>query len=228
VVAALTESDVAVWAAVVVGVSAVLSGAIASIVSAWATRRTLRANAELARAEFLRERQADTYVRLGDQIARVRAWANIAVDEAKGLPPRFAPKPGVTDDDWYATRGRLAVFGTLLDRVQFDEMVEAALVLQALVVRQSRGAPAAPEEVDVACRDVHNMAARLAIVLASELGPYGDELRLLSYRRWQFWKKKGADRRLKATQQILQSKGQQREYGKQSEPTSEDLGGVAQ
>ena len=153
--AALTENDVAVWAAVVVGISAVLSGAIASLVSAWATRRTLRANAELARAEFLRERQADTYVRLGDQIARVRAWANIAVDEAKGLPPRFAPKPGVTDDDWYATRGRLAVFGTLLDRVQFDEMIEAVHALQALVVREIQGAPAPPEEVDVAYQDVH-------------------------------------------------------------------------
>jgi len=141
---------------------------------------------------------------VADHVARVRAWANIAVDEAKGEPPRFSPKPELSaGDEWYQMSARLRVFGSLIARVQFDHMHSASSTLLLLVRRYENGNPATPEEVDAAFQLVHLMASRLTIVLTAELGPLSDELKDSPKHRWQIREKKNQQKKFEARNRLM-------------------------
>ena len=207
--ASITGGDLAIWTAAIAGGSAVIAGLVGTLGGLWASARTLRANGQLARESFLREKQADAYVMVANHLARVRAWANIAIDEAKGNSPRFSPKPEFwIGDEWFEMSAQLRVFGSLMARVQFDEMHGSAMSLQNLVRRYSAGNPGEPSEVDASYQLVNEMVARLIIVLTAELGPLGDELKSGPRHWWQFKKKKLQRRRLEASVLMTRSRAE--------------------
>jgi hypothetical protein len=202
--ASINGGDLAIWTAVIAGGSAVIAGIVATVGGAWATSRTLRANSRLARDQFLREKQAEAYVMVANHVARVRAWANIAVDEAKGNPPRFLAKPELwTGDEWYQMSAQLRVFGSFIARVQFDQMHNASSALHLFVKRYENGNPATPEEVDAAFQLVHLMASRLTIVFTAELGPLNDELKDSPKRWWQVREKRTQQRKSEARNRLI-------------------------
>jgi len=184
--------------------SALTAGIVATVGGAWATSRTLRANSRLARDQFLREKQAEAYVMVANHVARVRAWANIAVDEAKGRPPRFSEKPELwTGDEWYQMSAQLRVFGSLIARFQFDQLHNASSSLHLLVVRYVNGDPANLEEIDASFQLTQLMATRLIIALTAELGPLNDELKNSPKHWWQFREKKTQRGRQEARNRLM-------------------------
>jgi len=200
----ITEGNLAIWTAAIAGGSAVLAGIVGTFGGALATSRTLRANSQLAREEFLREKQAEAYLMVANHMARVRAWANTAIDEAKGNPIRYSPKPEFwTGDEWYKMAAQLRVFGSLFARVQFDEMHRASTSLQSLVRRYEIGNPASSDEVDKLYAEINEAATRLTVVISAELGPLNDELRDSSFHWWQFRKKSIVQKRVEATQNLV-------------------------
>jgi hypothetical protein len=200
----ITGGDLAIWTAAIAGGSAVIAGLVGTFGGAWATSRTLSANSQLAREQFLREKQTEAYLLVANHMARVRAWANIAIDEAKGNPVRYSPKPEFwTGDEWFKMAAHLRVFGSLFARAQFDEMHHASTSLQSLVRRYEMGNPASSDEVDELFAKVNEAATRLTVVLSAELGPLNDELRNSSNHWWQFRKKKIVQRRVEAAQSIV-------------------------
>jgi hypothetical protein len=141
---------------------------------------------------------------VANHIARVRAWTNIAIDEAKGITPRFSPKPEfLNGDEWYQMSAQLRVFGSLLARVHFDQMHEASSSLNQMVLRSEAHDAAAPEDVDAAYELVNLLASRLTVLLAAEIGPLNDELMNASTHWWQFRKRSRLQRQLDGRRRLI-------------------------
>jgi hypothetical protein len=98
---------------------------------------------------------------------------------------------------------QLRVFGSLIARVQFDQMHSASSSLHLLVVRYVNGDPATPEEVDAAFQLTQLMATRLIIALTAELGPLIDELMNSPKHWWQLREKKTQWRRQEARNRLM-------------------------
>jgi hypothetical protein len=102
--------------------SSLLTGSLAVIIT-----RSQNSSAEnIARQNFMSERQADAYVVLCDEVSRVAAWANIAIEQAQGRQSTLKPVEALTGDRWFDMQGRLRVFGSRMARDEFDMMMGAA------------------------------------------------------------------------------------------------------
>lgn len=212
VISTLTGSDLAVWTALIAGGCAVLAGMIGTIGGTWATTRTLRSNSVLAREQFLRDRQAGAYLLAANHMVRVRAWADIAVDEAKGNPPRFSPKPEIwAGDEWFEMSAQLRVFGSLHARVCFDNMHAASFLLYRQVQSYAEGNPPSHEDVDAAYTSVHECAGQLGVVMTAELGPLNDQLNSAPRHRWQIRKLKRQAALLDAQRKLIEPQNRSRD-----------------
>jgi hypothetical protein len=154
------------------------------------------------------ERQADTYVVLCDEVSRIEAWANMAIEHAQGRQSSLKPVEALTGDRWFDMQGRLRVFGSRMARDEFDMMMAAAGRLQYLQITALEGQPGKTEDVLAVFQELHTHGARVRTIVSAEVGPLRD---LLVKRWWQFRKRYHAGRILAAQEQYAAQHGSQTE-----------------
>jgi|SRR5579859_1779821 len=161
--------------------AAFLSSLLTGILTTSIARSRVLSNERMARRDFLNERQADTYVILCDQVTRIEAWANIAVDRAQGKESSLGAAELLTGDRWFDLQGRLRVFGSRPARDEFDMTMTAALKLHVLEEKAAHGQAATNEQAMALRQEIGVHAARVRTCVSAEVGPLWD---VLSHGAW--------------------------------------------
>src|SRR5262249_10850428 len=138
-----------------------------------------------------------TYVVLCDEVSRVEAWANIAIEHAQGRQPNLDPVEALTGDRWFDMQGRLRVFGSRIVRDEFDMMMFAAHQLQILQSAALQGQLSESSQALAARQELSTHAARVRTIVSAEIGPLRDVL----VKHWWHFRKRYRARRALAAQE---------------------------
>jgi hypothetical protein len=172
-------------AGIIGAASAVLSSLMTGLLLINSTRLQIHSAAQVTRQTFISEEQAETYVRLCNQVSRVEAWATVAIDVARGRQSHLDRPSTMTADDWFELQGRLRVFGSRIARDEFDMTMAAAHALQAMETSALQGRLPNENDAISAAQALKLHAARVRTCVSAEIGPLRDLLDPRPIRWWQ-------------------------------------------